>query len=182
MSSASREISALQLTGMTCVNCASRIEKVLNKIPEVSATVNFATEKARIEFNRQNTDLATLIAAVQKAGYGAHPVRDFQAEKKERAAAYRHERRMFMISLFLTAPLLLEMIYMLPFFNSHAQHGHGLLPLWLQCLLATPVQFWIGKRFFVGSWHSLRGGGANMDVLVALGTSAAYFLSDRGNY
>ena len=173
MSSPSREISELQLTGMTCVNCAARIEKVLNKIPEVSATVNFATEKARIKFNQQNTDLATLIAAVQKAGYGAHPVRDFEAEKKERAAAYQHERRMFIISLLLTAPLLLEMAYMLPVFGTHT---HG-LPLWLQCLLATPVQFWIGKRFFVGSWHSLRGGGANMDVLVALGTSAAYFLS-----
>ena len=168
------EISELQLTGMSCVNCAARIEKVLNNIPEVSATVNFATEKARIEFNQQNTDLATLIAAVQKAGYGAHPVRDFEAKKKERAAAYRHERMMFLISLLLTAPLLLEMSYMLPVFSAHT---HGLLPLWLQCLLATPVQFWIGKRFFVGSWHSLRGGGANMDVLVALGTSAAYFLS-----
>jgi Cu+-exporting ATPase len=173
MSSPSREISELQLTGMTCVNCAARIEKVLNKIPDVTATVNFATEKARIEFNQQNTDLAALIAAVQKAGYGAHPVRDFEAEKKERASAYRHERRMFLVSLLLTAPLLLEMAYMLPVFGTHT---HG-LPLWLQCLLATPVQFWIGKRFFVGSWHSLRGGGANMDVLVALGTSAAYFLS-----
>lgn len=169
-----REIAELQLTGMTCVACASRIEKVLNRMPNVSATVNFATEKARIEFDQQNTDLAALIAAVQRAGYDAHPVRDFAAEKQERAAAYRHERLQFIISLLLTAPLLVEMLYMLPVWNSHA---HGLLPLWLQGLLATPVQFWIGRRFFVGAWHSLRGGGANMDVLVALGTSAAYFLS-----
>jgi Cu+-exporting ATPase len=169
-----REIAELQLTGMTCVACASRIEKVLNRMPNVSATVNFATEKARIEFDQQNTDLAALIAAVQSAGYDAHPVRDLAAEKQERAAAYRHERLQFIISLLLTAPLLVEMLYMLPVWNTHA---HGLLPLWLQGLLATPVQFWIGKRFFVGAWHSLRGGGANMDVLVALGTSAAYFLS-----
>jgi Cu+-exporting ATPase len=169
-----REIAELQLTGMTCVACASRIEKVLNRMPNVSATVNFATEKARIEFDQQNTDLAALIAAVQRAGYDAHPVRDFAAEKLERAAAYRHERLQFIISLLLTAPLLAEMILMLPIWNIHS---HGLLPLWLQALLATPVQFWIGKRFFVGAWHSLRGGGANMDVLVALGTSAAYFLS-----
>ena len=169
-----REIAELQLTGMTCVACASRIEKVLNRMPNVSATVNFATEKARIEFDQQNTDLAALIAAVQRAGYDAHPVRDFTAEKLERAAAYRHERLQFIISLLLTAPLLAEMILMLPIWHTHS---HGLLPLWLQALLATPVQFWIGKRFFVGAWHSLRGGGANMDVLVALGTSAAYFLS-----
>jgi len=169
-----REIAELQLTGMTCVACASRIEKVLNRMPNVSATVNFATEKARIEFDQQNTDLAALIAAVQRAGYDAHPVRDFAVEKQERAAAYRHERLQFIISLLLTAPLLVEMLYMLPVWNAHT---HGLLPLWLQGLLATPVQFWIGKRFFVGAWHSLRGGGANMDVLVALGTSAAYFLS-----
>jgi len=169
-----RETTELQLTGMTCVACAARIEKVLNRMPEVSATVNFATEKARIEFDRQNTDLEALIAAVKRAGFDAHPVRDFAAEKQERAAAYRQQRNQFIISLLLTAPLLVEMLYMLPIWNTHT---HGLLPLWLQWLLATPVQFWIGKRFFVGAWHSLRGGGANMDVLVALGTSAAYFLS-----
>lgn len=169
-----REITELQLTGMTCVACAARIEKVLNRMPDVSATVNFATEKARIEFDQQNTDLAALIAAVQRAGFDAHPVRDFAAEKQARAAAYRHERLRFIISLLLTAPLLVEMILMLPVWDTHT---HGTLPIWLQALLATPVQFWIGKRFFTGAWHSLRGGGANMDVLVALGTSAAYFLS-----
>jgi Cu+-exporting ATPase len=169
-----RDIAELQLTGMTCVACASRIEKVLNRIPEVSASVNFATEKARIEFDQQNTNLAALIAAVERAGYGAHPVRDFEAEKLERAKAYKHEQLQFIISLLLTAPLLFEMIQMLPIWSTHT---HGMLPVWLQALLATPVQFWIGKRFFVGAWHSLRGGGANMDVLVALGTSAAYFLS-----
>ncbi|HUX90679.1 MAG TPA: heavy metal translocating P-type ATPase [Gallionellaceae bacterium] len=169
-----RETTELQLTGMTCVACAARIEKVLNRMPNVSATVNFATEKARIEFDQQNADLAALIAAVQRAGFDAHPVRDYAAEKQERAAAYRQQRTQFIISLLLTAPLLVEMLFMLPIWDSHL---HGLLPLWLQALLATPVQFWIGKRFFVGAWHSLRGGGANMDVLVALGTSAAYFLS-----
>ena len=169
-----RDIAELQLTGMTCVACATRIEKVLNRIPEVSASVNFATEKVRIEFDQQNTDLAALVTAVERAGYGAHPVRDFEAEKLERAKAYKHEQLQFIISLLLTAPLLFEMIQMLPIWSTHT---HGMLPVWLQALLATPVQFWIGKRFFVGAWHSLRGGGANMDVLVALGTSAAYFLS-----
>jgi P-type Cu+ transporter len=169
-----RETTELQLTGMTCVVCASRIEKVLNQIPNVSASVNFATEKARIEYDQQNTDLSTLISAVKNAGYGAHPVRDFTAEKQARAKAYRHERLQFIISLLLTAPLLLEMLYMV---TLNGPHSHALLPFWLQVSLATPVQFWIGKRFFSGAWHSLKGGGANMDVLVALGTSAAYFLS-----
>jgi len=169
-----RESTELQLTGMTCVACAARIEKVLNRMPDVTATVNFATEKARIEFDQQNTDLSALIAAVQRAGFDAHPVRDFASEKQERAEAYSQQRLQFIFSLLLTAPLLVEMVLMLPIWNTHT---HGLLPLWLQGLLATPVQFWIGKRFFVGAWHSIRGGGANMDVLVALGTSAAYLLS-----
>ena len=169
-----RDITELQLTGMTCVACATRIEKVLNRMPNVTATVNFATEKARIEFDQQNTDLEALIAAVQRAGFNAHPVRDFAAEKLERAIAYRQQRLQFIISLLLTAPLLVEMVLMLPVWSTHT---HGTLPIWVQGLLATPVQFWIGKRFYVGAWHSLRGGGSNMDVLVALGTSAAYFLS-----
>ncbi|MBI4939036.1 MAG: copper-translocating P-type ATPase [Nitrosomonadales bacterium] len=160
----------LQISGMTCVACAARIEKVLNRMPEVSARINFATEKAQIDFNPQSANLPALIAAVQRAGYDAHPVRDFAAEKETRAQAYRHERTQFIIALLLTTPLLLEMALML--FGLHA-----MLPVWLQWLLATPVQFWIGKRFYDGAWHSLRGGGANMDVLVALGTSAAYLLS-----
>ncbi len=169
-----RDTTELQLTGMSCVACAARIEKVLNRMPDVSATVNFATEKARIVFDQQSTNLAALIAAVQGAGFDAHPVRDFAAEKQARALAYRQQRLQFIISLLLTAPLLVEMVFMLPVWSTHT---HGTLPVWVQGLLATPVQFWIGKRFFVGAWHSLRGGGANMDVLVALGTSAAYFLS-----
>ena len=169
-------VAELQITGMTCVACAARIEKVLNRLPEVSATVNFATEKAHIEFNPQNNDVTTLIAAVKRAGYDAHPLRDFAVEKRERAAAYRHERMQFIISLLLTAPLILEMVLMLFARNTHL-NAHALLPVWLQWLLATPVQFWIGRRFYLGAWHSLRGGGANMDVLIALGTSAAYLLS-----
>ena len=103
-------------------------------------------------------------------GYDAHPLRDFAAEKQARTEAYRHERLQFIISLLLTLPLLIEMGLM--FFGIHL-----MMPHWLQWLLATPVQFWIGKRFYTGAWHSLRGGGANMDVLIALGTSAAYLLS-----
>ncbi|MBI3903398.1 MAG: copper-translocating P-type ATPase [Nitrosomonadales bacterium] len=199
----STEHAELQVSGMTCVACAARIEKVLNRKEGVRATVNFATEKVFIDFDAQHNDVRALIAAIEKAGYRAHPLRDFGAEKAERAAAYRHERMQFAISLLLTAPLLLEMLAM--FAGTHPMPPHGpaitlevrdaawqllpqsagfasnvsqpLLPLWLQWLLATPVQLWIGKRFYTGAWHSLRGGGANMDVLVALGTGAAYLLS-----
>ncbi|MDE2117612.1 MAG: copper-translocating P-type ATPase [Betaproteobacteria bacterium] len=164
------EHAELQITGMTCVACAARVEKVLNRMPEVSAAVNFATEKARIDFNPKSANVPALIATIQRAGYDAHPMRDFAAEKQARAEAYRHERAQFVIALLLTAPLLLEMGLM--FVGIHL-----MLPRWLQWLLATPVQFWTGKRFYTGAWHSLRGGGANMDVLIALGTSAAYLLS-----
>jgi Cu+-exporting ATPase len=161
----------LQITGMHCASCSARLEKVLNKLPEVNATVNIATEKAHIDYDTRKTGLPDLIKAIQGAGFDAHPLRDFAAEKKERAAAYRHEQIRFTISVALTLPLLTEMVLM--FAGVHTM----MLPGWAQFALATPVQLWIGWRFYTGAWSSLKGGGANMDVLVALGTSAAYLLS-----
>ena len=160
----------LQITGMHCAACSARLEKVLNKLPHVVAAVSIATEKAHISYDPGQIGLADLIKAVRGAGFDAHEVRDFAAEKRERAAVYRQEQIRFFISALLALPLLAEMLLM--FAGTHV-----MLPAWLQWLLATPVQFWIGKRFYVGAWSSLRGGGANMDVLVALGTSAAYLLS-----
>jgi copper-(or silver)-translocating P-type ATPase len=163
----------LQLIGMTCAACASRIEKVLNKIDGVEATVNFATEKARVAFNPALADMNTLLEAVRKAGYDAHEVvAASQAEEKaRREALYRKEQRVFWISAALTLPLVGQMLFMLGGVHE------DILPRWLQWALATPVQFWAGRRFYVGAWHALRGGGANMDVLVALGTTMAYLLS-----
>jgi Cu+-exporting ATPase len=194
----------LQITGMHCASCSARLEKVLNRLPEVQAAVNIATEKAHIDYNPKQTDLNALIKAVQGAGFDAHPLRDFAAEKRDRLAAYRREQAQFAIAALLTLPLLVEMLLM--FFGSHAMQlpHHGdvssidtggavsqllpqsagfasnvshLLPGWLQFALATPVQFWSGWRFYSGAWSSLKSGGSNMDVLVALGTSAAYLLS-----
>ncbi|MDP2154709.1 MAG: copper ion binding protein, partial [Sulfuricella sp.] len=141
----------LELEGMTCAACAARIEKVLNKIDGVSATVNFATEKARIRVAPGAATLETLIAAVTKAGYGAHEsIGTSRAEEKlRRAAAYRKELRVFWIAAVLTLPLVAQMGPML--FGQHVE----LFPRWLQWLLATPVQFWAGKRFYVGAWHAL---------------------------
>jgi len=157
--------------GMTCAACAARVEKVLNRLPGVSATVNFATERARVSYP---PSIATeqLMAAVRKAGYGARPVATRREEEKVRAQAqYRHEVVRFWISAALTAPFLLQMLAMV------SGGSHEILPLWLQLILSTPVQFWIGKRFYMGAWHALRGGGANMDVLIALGTTMAYLYS-----
>jgi Cu+-exporting ATPase len=160
----------LQITGMHCASCAMRLEKSLNQMPHVEAVVNIATEKASILFNPHHANLESLIATVRNTGFDAHPARDFAAEKRERELAWQRERNQFVFTLLLTSPLLLEMLLM---FAGH----RPLLPPWLQWLLATPVQFWAGRRFYRGTWSSLKNGGANMDVLVALGTSAAYFLS-----
>ncbi len=160
---------------MTCAACAARIEKVLNRVPGASATVNFATETAAIGFDPAVTGPEALVAAVTRAGYGA-AVREDPAIERERdaarkAAEFARLKREFIIAALLSAPLLLQMVPMLS--GAHAD----VVPRWLQLALATPVQFWIGRRFYVGAYHALRSGGANMDVLVALGTSMAYFFS-----
>jgi Cu+-exporting ATPase len=163
----------LQIGGMTCAACSGRIEKALNKLPSVSASVNLATEIAHVSFQPGLETVEDLIGAVVKEGYGASEISDASRaeEKTRKLAAYQAEMRMFWISAILTLPLLLQM-------GAMFSGGHeDILPRWLQLLLATPVQFWVGKRFYVGAWHALRGGGANMDVLVALGTSMAYLFS-----
>ena len=163
----------LALEGMTCAACAARIEKVLNRLPGVSANVNFAVEKARVRYALDTVDAQRIIEAVRKAGYGARPIDEAsRAQDQVRdAEAYEGERLRFIVSVALTLPFLVQMVTM---FGSG---GHELMPPWLQLALATPVQFWIGKRFYTGAWHALRGGGANMDVLVALGTTIAYAYS-----
>ena len=155
---------SLAISGMHCANCALTIEKSLNAIEGVEANVNFASERALVAFPQGSVRIEKLIEAVKNAGYAASPARAEDSRKKEREAAYKKDLGIFLISAILTAPLLLHMA--------------GLhIPRLLQFMLATPVQFWAGRRFYVGAWHSLKGRGANMDVLVALGTSVAYFFS-----
>ena len=162
----------LAITGMTCAACAARIEKTLNRLDGVSATVNFATEKAHATLSGSVTPDAVL-TAVRKAGYDARTVDtgNDDAVRAERAESYQREFRLFVISAMLTLPLILQMGAM--FSGEHAD----VLPRWLQMVFATPVQFWIGWRFYSGTWHALRGGAANMDVLVALGTGIAWLFS-----
>ncbi|WP_283744097.1 heavy metal translocating P-type ATPase [Sideroxydans sp. CL21] len=160
----------LQIVGMRCASCSSRLEKALNQLPDVSAVVNLATEKASVTFDPNLMDVDKLIQTVRDTGFDAHVTRDFAAEKADRLKAYQQEKLRFFISLALIAPMVLEMLLMV--FEVHLA-----IPTWLQWALATPVQFWIGARFYRGAWASIKHGSGNMDLLVALGTSAAYFLS-----
>jgi len=159
--------------GMTCAACSARLEKVLNRQPGMQANVNLAAERARIRLDGA-ADEAAVVAAVAKAGFSAERVDSHtrEREKAEKLAVYQREIRRFWIAVALTLPLVGQMLFML------GEHGHqNELPRWLQLALATPVQFWIGWRFYDGAWKALRGGGANMDVLVALGTSMAWGFS-----
>ena len=167
---ASRAEIDLAIEGMTCAACASRIEKVLNRLPQVDASVNFATERAHIGFDPASTGVPELIETIRRAGYDAHASAREEAERSEEQAQ-RHETRLLYAAIALTLPLGLQMLPMA------FGHHELVIPVWLQLALATPVQFWVGARFYAGAWRSLRGGGANMDVLIALGTSAAYLYS-----
>ncbi len=165
----------LKLTGMTCAACAARIEKVLNRADGVSAAVNFASETAHVEFDAAKVDAEQLIARIRNAGFDAAPAVDpFEqpdAEARAQATRYRRELAAFAVAALFTLPLALPMLGLL-----RGDHGSA-LPVWLQFLLALPVQCWSGARFYEGAGKSLRGGSANMDVLVALGTSVAFLFS-----
>ncbi len=157
----------LPIEGMTCSSCVARVEKALAKVPGVSrAEVNLATEMADVAL-APGADPETLVAAVRKAGYETHlPV----AKEPERPAGPDQSWWPVAISALLTVPLVVPMVVE-PF------GLHWGLPGWVQLLLATPVQFVFGARFYRAGWKALLARTGNMDLLVALGTSAAYGLS-----
>ncbi|WIM07093.1 MAG: heavy metal translocating P-type ATPase [Candidatus Nitricoxidivorans perseverans] len=161
---------------MTCAACSARIERQLNKLPGVEAAVNLPAERAYVRFDPALADVDGILATVVKAGFTASvsTADTHEEEKARKRAAYEEELRRFWISLALTLPLVGQMLFM---FGHGADVHADVLPRWLQLLLATPVQLWIGKRFYVGGWNALRSGGGNMDVLVALGTSMAWLYS-----
>lgn len=164
----------LDITGMTCAACSNRIEKVLNKAPGVKdATVNLTTEQAMVTYYPGQTDLDTLIGRIRNLGYDAQPKQSEEDQATRKQQELKHKRNKLIISTILSLPLLMTMLVHL--FNMHLPDI--LMNPWFQFILATPIQFIIGWQFYVGAYKNLRNGGFNMDVLVALGTSAAYFYS-----
>jgi Cu+-exporting ATPase len=171
----------IPLTGMTCANCAMTIERTLNKnVPGVlKASVNFATERARVEYIPTLTNIDEIIAAIEKAGYGAiRPDESIEAEDTElaaRKAEIQNQTRKFFTGLIFTVPLFV--LSMGRDFALIGSWAHALWVNWLFFALATPVQFYTGWDFYTGGFKSLKNGSANMDVLVAMGSSVAYFYS-----
>jgi Cu+-exporting ATPase len=168
----------LLIEGMTCAACSTRVEKVLNRLDGVSkASVNLSTNKALVEFPSGAVDVETLIRAVEKAGYKAEleVERDVDREKELREKEIKSLKTSFIVSAILSIPLFSAMFFHMAGTDNTLSNilNNG----WFQLVLATPVQFIIGYRFYRGAYNSLRGGGANMDVLIAMGTSAAYFYS-----
>ena len=170
----------LTVGGMTCASCVARVEKALLRVPGVeSAAVNLATERAHVIAYAGSVDAARLADAIDMAGYtaapvttGAAPVTTGAAPAAEEQAHDRSRRELHhvLIAAALSAPLVAGMAGDLLGLNL-------MLPPWVQFLLATPVQFWLGWRFYRAGWKAVRAGTGNMDLLVALGTSAAWGLS-----
>ncbi|MCP3750402.1 heavy metal translocating P-type ATPase [Pseudomonas sp. SBB6] len=160
----------LQIGGMTCASCAGRVERALAKVPGVQqVTVNLANERAHLQLFGQ-IDSSVLIDAVSQAGYTASLPQSAKVNQAEAEQRLRKERWSVALAVLLALPLVLPMLVQ-PF------GIHWMLPSWAQFVLATPVQFILGARFYVAAWKAVRAGAGNMDLLVAIGTSAGYGLS-----
>jgi Cu+-exporting ATPase len=170
----------LIVTGMTCTNCSQTVERVLNqKVPGVlSASVNFASERASVTYLPSVAGTDEMVTAIEKAGYGAVPTEESTAADAEAAARekeVKEQSRRFLVGLAFTLPLfILSMGRDMGLFGPWA---HAAAMNWFFLFLATPVQFYTGWDYYVGGYRSLRNGSANMDVLVAMGSSVAYFYS-----
>ncbi|MGG5253407.1 heavy metal translocating P-type ATPase [Neobacillus sp. SM06] len=168
----------LDIIGMTCASCATRVEKGLNKVEGVTkAIVNLATEKASVEYIPGNTNIDQIIAAVKKTGYDAKVIGEADAdyEKSAREKAYKTQKTKFTVGAILSIPFLLQMIS--DFLMEYGSGGFFEMNPWLQFLLASIVQFYVGGHYYRDAYNAVRGGSANMAVLVVLGTSAAYLYS-----
>ncbi|TXR99983.1 heavy metal translocating P-type ATPase [Bacillus sp. SH7-1] len=166
------------VSGMTCAACANRVEKRLNKLEGVNeATVNFALESATVDYNPDEVNVNEMKSAITKLGYKLEVKSDEQdGSTDHRLQEIERQKKKFIISFILSFPLLWAMVSHFSF-TSFIYLPDMLMNPWVQLALATPVQFIIGGQFYVGAYKALRNKSANMDVLVALGTSAAYFYS-----
>ncbi|MGD8360242.1 MAG: heavy metal translocating P-type ATPase, partial [Gemmatimonadota bacterium] len=170
----------LPITGMTCANCAATIERTLqSRVPGVvSATVNLATEKAVVQVVAGATGWRELARAIEDAGYGvveAAPEEMEDAEAAARRAEIVDQTRKFWVGVAFALPLF--GLSMLRDFGVLGAWAHASWVNWLMLALATPVQFYVGWDYYVGGWKSLKNASANMDVLVAMGSSVAYVYS-----
>jgi Cu+-exporting ATPase len=171
----------LPVTGMTCANCAMNIERTLKrKVPGVvRASVNFATERAHVKYIPTIVTIDDIIVAIEKAGYGAiRPDESADTEDAElaaRKAEIKDQTRKFLIGAIFTTPLFF--LSMGRDFGLFGLWSHAAWVNWLFLVLATPVQFYTGWDYYTGGWKSLKNASANMDVLVAMGSSVAFFYS-----
>lgn len=171
----------LPVTGMTCVNCAANIERTLNKKVNgvVRASVNFASEYAAIRYLPEIVSVDDMVAVIEKAGYGAiipsESERGEDVEQSARQAEIQDQTRKFIVGIAFALPLFV--LSMLRDFSIIGAWGHASWVNWMFAFLATPVQFYTGLDYYSGGFKSLRNKSANMDVLIALGSSVAYFFS-----
>ena len=165
----------LEIQEMSCANCATTVEKVLNDLDGVErANVNFGSEKAYVKYDHAKVNVAEMIDSIQNAGYDADKVEGdlFEKQQETKEKAIDKLKKKVIFSAVLSSPLLLAMIT--NFLNVNIEFLH--YP-WFQMLLATPVQFFIGWQFYKSAYLNLKVKNAGMDLLVAMGTSAAYFFS-----
>jgi Cu+-exporting ATPase len=173
MSASASATLRLRIDGMTCAACVNRVEKALARVPGVEdARVNLAAERAEVVADPARVTVAVLAAAVERIGYGASPVEDVPTPgaNDERVVLERREFRVVLAAVVVTVPLVVPMLL-------HPFGVHVALPPLVQLALASVVQFALGARFYRGAWHALRSRTGTMDVLVAVGTTAAYGLS-----
>ncbi|TDL77155.1 cadmium-translocating P-type ATPase [Rhodococcus qingshengii] len=171
------EKAEFDITGMTCAACSTRIEKGLNKLDGVvKANVNLALEKATVEYNGSVLTPSDIINRVEKLGYGARVKENVKETSDHRQKEISKQTGKFIFSAILSLPLLWAMVGHFSF-TSFIWVPEAFMNPWVQLALATPVQFIIGSQFYIGAYKALKNKSANMDVLVALGTSAAYFYS-----
>lgn len=163
----------LKVKGMTCAACSARVERKLNSTPGIfQASVNLTTEKATLQYNPLQLTTKELIQIIAEAGYEAEEDEDSPLDQDalRREEESRRQKNIFIFSAIFASPLLLGMIFEM----LGLAWSHFLMHPYLQFFLATPVQIVGGRQFYKGSYHAIKGGSANMDVLVAMGTTAAY--------